>query len=362
MASQDFYAVLGVPASATEAEIKKAYRKLAKEFHPDANPDNPKAGERFKLISEAHGVLSDAEKRTKYDRMRRLGAFTGGGSRSAPGGRGSAPAGGEPFDFGDVGSFGLGDIFSSIFGKRRSEESPSRPEHLEMTVTVSFRTAAIGGKVPVHVEMADLCAVCGGGGGAPGAAVEVCGECGGRGSISFGQGGFAVNRPCPACRGRGKTPSTPCPSCRGGGEQRTTKELLVTVPPATESGTKVRLRGQGPRAQAGGKASDILITFEVGSDRFFAREGLNITCTIPVTLSQAVLGTTVHVKTVAGSKVKLKIPAGTQPGKRFRIRGQGLVKGGQHGDQIVTIEVRIPEHLTPEQQQAFEQFAETRKG
>jgi molecular chaperone DnaJ len=361
VASQDFYAVLGVPESATEAEIKKAYRKLAKEFHPDANPNNPKAADRFKAISEAHGVLSDAEKRAKYDRMRRLGAF--GGGRSPAGGRTrqQGPAM-EDFDFGDVGSFGLGDIFSSIFGKRRTEEAPNRPEHVELTVKVPFRTAAVGGKVPVRLEMADVCPACGGSGGAPGASLDNCGECGGRGTISFGQGGFAVNRPCPACRGRGKVPSAPCPTCRGSGEQRTRREVLVTVPPATESGTRIRLKGQGPRAKAGGKASDVLITFEVGEDRFFARDGLDIRCTIPVTLAQAVLGTTVHVKTIRGSKVKLKLPAGTQPGKKFRIRGQGLEKGGQKGDQIVAVDVRIPERLSPEQEDLFRRFVESRKG
>lgn len=361
MASQDFYAVLGVPAAATEAEIKKAYRKLAKEFHPDANPGNPKSADRFKEISEAHGVLSDPEKRAKYDRMRRLGAFEAAGRPSAGGrGRTSAPSM-EDFDFGDVGSFGLGDIFSSIFGKRRAEEGPGQPEHLELIVKVPFRTAAVGGKVPVRLDMADVCPACGGNGGAPGATLNSCGECNGRGTISFGQGGFAVNRPCPACRGRGSVPSTPCPTCRGSGEQRTRKEVLITVPPATESGTKIRLRGQGPRAKAGGKASDVLITFEVAEDRFFTREGLDIRCEIPISLAQAVLGTTVHVKTIRGSKVKLKLPAGTQPGRKFRIRGQGLEKGGQKGDQIVAVDVRIPEKLTREQEELFRRFVAARK-
>ena len=357
MASQDFYKVLGVPDTATPDEIKKAYRKLAKQFHPDAKPNDPKAAERFKEISEAHTVLSDEEKKAKYDRMRRLGAFDpaprGGGSRPRPGTQSS-----EPFDVNEVGSFGLGDIFSTIFGKRRAEEAPSRPEHVEVALKVPFRMAATGGKMPVTLTMTDACGTCGGSGGAPGAKMATCGECAGRGTISFGQGGFAVNRPCPVCRGRGQVPSERCPTCNGAGEVRTNKELLVTVPPGTDGGTRVRIKGQGPRLRAGGPASDVLVTFEVEPDRFFGREGLDITCEIPVSLEQAVLGATVQVSTVHGGKVKLKIPAGTQPGKKFRVRGQGLEKQGQKGDQIVAVRVKIPEKLSPEQEQAFREFVD----
>jgi molecular chaperone DnaJ len=359
VASQDFYKVLGVPDTASADEIKKAYRKLAKQYHPDAKPNDAKAAERFKEISEAHTVLSDDEKKAKYDRMRRLGAFDpsprGGGTRSRPGG----PSPSEPFDVNDVGSFGLGDIFSSIFGKRRAEEAPSRPEHVEVALKVPFRMAATGGKMPVSLTMTDACATCGGSGGAPGAKLSTCGECNGRGTISFGQGGFAVNRPCPVCRGRGQVPSERCPTCNGAGEVRTSKELLVTVPPGTDAGTRVRIKGQGPRLKAGGPASDVLVTFEVEPDRFFGREGLDITCEIPVSLEQAVLGASVQLSTVHGGKVKLKIPAGTQPGKKFRVRGQGIEKQGQKGDQIVAVRVKIPEKLSPEQEQAFREFTKT---
>ena len=358
MATTDFYAVLGVADSATADDIKKAYRRLAKQYHPDANQNDPNAAERFKEISEAHGVLSDPEQKSKYDRMRRLGAFGGASARSSGAAR-PRPSGGteEQFDFGDVGSFGLGDIFSSIFGRnRRGEESATRPEHVEVTVQVPFRVAATGGKVPVALTMSDACTTCGGNGAAPGASMDTCQECQGRGTISFGQGGFAINRPCPACRGRGSTPSRLCPTCSGSGEQRTRRDLLVTVPAATESGTRVRLKGQGPRNRAGSQASDVLITFQVEPDRFFGRDGLDITCTIPLKLSQAMLGTSVQVSTVRGGKVKLRIPAGTQPGRKFRIRGQGLSKGGQQGDQIVTVTVRIPEKLTESQREAFREF------
>jgi molecular chaperone DnaJ len=360
VASQDFYAVLGVPESATAVEIKKAYRKLAKQYHPDANPNNPPAAEKFKQISEAHGVLSDPEKRAKYDQMRRLGAFGGYANRGPAGPRGGprSPAE-EQFDFGDIGSFGLGDIFSSIFGRggRRPENEAEAPEHVEVTVTVPFRTAANGGRVPLTLAMNDVCATCGGTGAEPGATLSVCPECKGAGTISFGQGGFAVNRPCPVCRGRGKVPSKRCHTCNGSGEQRTERQILVTVPPATDTGTRVRLKGQGPRTRAGGPASDVLITFQVDADRFFSREGLDILCEVPITLTQALIGATIQVRTVAGAKVKLKIPAGTQPGRKFRIKGQGLEKQGQRGDQIVTVQVKLPEKLTPEQQAALNEFA-----
>lgn len=362
MASRDFYQVLGVSEKADAAEIKKAYRKLAKQFHPDANPNDPKAAERFKEISEANGVLSDPEQRAKYDRMRRLGAFdTARTSRSTGGGRSRSGPMEENVEFSDIGSFGLGDIFSSIFGKRREEAAQATPAPVEVTVAVPFRTAATGGKVPITLTMNDACSSCGGKGGAPGATMQSCTECNGRGTISFGQGGFAVNRPCPVCRGRGTVPSAPCPQCQGRGEQQTRKELLITVPPASDTGTKLRLKGQGPKHLVGGAASDLLVTFQVEPDRFFRREGLEIHCAIPITLSQAVLGTTVQVKTIHGSAVKLKIPAGTQPGKKFRIRNQGLSKSGQSGDQIVTVDVRIPEKLTPEQEAKFREFAEARK-
>ena len=359
MATQDFYAVLGVPDSAAAAEIKKAYRKLAKQYHPDANPNNPPAVEKFKQISEAHGVLSDPEKKAKYDQMRKLGAYGGFGDRGSPGPRGGRrPQSAEEMEFGDFGSFGLGDIFSSIFGRtRQAESAPAGPEHVEVTVSVPFRTAANGGKVPLTLAMNDVCATCGGTGAEPGATVSTCPECKGSGMISFGQGGFAVNRPCPVCRGRGKVPSQRCHTCNGSGEQRTQRQILVTVPLATDTGTKVRLKGQGPREKAGGPASDVLITFQVEPDRFFSRDGLDILCEVPITLAQALMGAVIQVKAVSGAKVKLRIPTGTQPGRKFRIKGQGLEKHGQKGDQIVTVQGKLPEKLTPEQEAALKEFA-----
>ncbi len=357
MASQDFYKVLGVAESASADEIKKAYRRLAKKFHPDANPNNPSASDTFKQISEAHAVLSDPEKRKKYDQMRRLGAFEprrpgGGGVRT---GGGQAPP--EGYDFGDFGSMGLGDIFSSIFGRGR-RETP-RGESLEATVEVPFRTAALGGKVPVTLTVNESCPGCGGTGAAPGATLSTCPECAGRGTVSFGQGGFAVNRPCPMCRGRGKVASEKCGTCVGAGEVRRDRQIMITVPPATDNGTKVRLKGQGAPGSGSAPAGDLLVTFQVQPDRFFRREGLDIICDVPLNLAQALLGSKISVKTIDGRKVVLRIPPGTQPGRKFRIKGAGIVKGGQKGDQLVAIDVTIPEKLTPEQEAMVKQLAES---
>ncbi len=359
MAAKDFYQVLGVPDSAGQDDIKKAYRRLAKQYHPDANPNNASAAERFKEISEAHGTLSDPEKRKQYDHMRRLGAFDGMPRRQRAGARqgagmGTGDADESGFDFGDFG--GLGDIFSSIFGRGRRDEP--RTEMLEAVVEVPFRVAMLGGKLPVTLPVTETCATCAGSGGAPGATWSTCPECGGRGTISFGQGGFAVNRPCPQCRGRGRIPSQRCPTCQGAGEVRTERKVMITVPPATDNGTRVRLRGQGQSARAGSPPGDLLITFQVQPDRFFHREGLDIVCEVPINLAQAALGTRLRVRTLDGKKVMLRIPPGTQPGRKFRIKGQGLEKNGRRGDQLVGVQVTIPDGLTEEQRELMKRFAE----
>jgi molecular chaperone DnaJ len=358
VASKDFYQVLGVSESASQDDIKKAYRRLAKQYHPDANPNNTGAAERFKEISEAHSVLSDTDKRKKYDQMRRLGAFDGPRRPSAGPRRAGAPGdvGSEGFDFGDFG--GLGDIFSSIFGRGGRQAEP-QVETVEAVVEVPFRVAALGGKITVTIPVTESCPTCGGGGGAPGATWSTCPECNGRGTISFGQGGFAVNRPCPQCRGRGRIPSQPCPTCRGAGEVRTDKRVSITVPPATDTGQRIRLRGQGERAPGGGTAGDIIITFQVQPDRFFRRDGLDIICEIPLNLAQATLGTRIRVRTLDGKKVMLRIPPGTQPGRKFRIKGQGLERNGRRGDQLVGVQLTVPDELTPEQQDLMRKFAES---
>jgi len=361
VANQDFYQVLGVPDTATPQEIKKAYRRLAKEHHPDANPNNPQAAERFKTISEAHSVLSDADKRKQYDQMRKLGAFDGfrgqGGTSSRRPGPGAPSGGAEEFDIGDMSGYGLGDIFSSIFGRGRREDN--RGETMEAVVEVPFRVAALGGKIPVTLPITESCSACHGSGAAPGAKLETCPECHGRGTVTFGQGGFAVSRPCPQCRGRGKIPSVPCPVCHGAGEIRTQKQVTITVPPATETGHRVRLKGQGEPGRAGAQPGDLIITFQVQEDRFFHRDGLNLICEVPINMVQATLGTRLRVRTLDGQKVVLKIPPGTQPGRKFRIKGLGLEKNGQKGDQLVQIQVTVPEKVAPEAEAKLKEFADT---
>ena len=256
--SKDFYAVLGVGSSASQDEIKKAYRKLAKKFHPDANANDAKAGERFKEISEANNVLSDPAKRKQYDEMRRLGAFDGGGFGGFGGGarsaRGAGARGGtqninfQEFDIGGLG--GLGDLFSSMFGGGETRQTsrargPEKGQTVEATLDIPFRTAARGGKVPIELEVSEECGTCHGSGAAPGAQLKICPECDGRGVISFGQGGFAVNRPCPVCLGKGQVPTEPCPTCHGTGEVRVRRKVLVNVPAGVDTGSKIRLKGQG---------------------------------------------------------------------------------------------------------------------
>ena len=368
--TRDYYGVLGVQSTATQDEIKKAYRRLAKRYHPDANQNDPKSADRFKEISEAYQVVGDAEKRKQYDDMRRLGAFgfgsgtpSGGGARRGPSPGGARPGtdpgdGGFGFDIGGLG--GLGDLFSSMFGggarggKRGVAE---QGQTVETTLEVPFRVAALGGKIPVELEVTEECDTCHGNGAAPGATVKVCPECSGRGVISFGQGGFAVNRPCPMCMGRGQVPSERCPTCNGSGEVRAKKKMMVQVPQGIDSGAKIRLKGQGGRGASGGANGDLLISFQVQPDRFYKREGLDLIAELPLNIAQATLGSKVRVSTLDGKRVSIRIPPGTSSGKRFRIRGQGIARDERRGDLIVEVSIVAPEKVTEEQERLMREFA-----
>src|SRR5438034_4085732 len=370
--TKDFYSVLGVGSRASQDEIKKAYRKLAKKYHPDANANDPKSAERFKEISEANNVLGDPEKRKQYDEMRRLGAFDGGfggfggGARSAsrPGARGpqSQTINFEDFDIGGLG--GLGDLFSSMFGGGETRQGarqtgPEKGQTVEANLDIPFRTAARGGKVPIDLEVSEECPTCDGTGAAPGASLKICPECNGRGVISFGQGGFAVNRPCPVCLGRGQVPTEPCPTCHGTGEVRAKRKVLINVPPGVDTGSKIRLKGQGGKGTQNGPAGDLIITFNVQPDKFYRRDGLDVIATVPLNIAQATLGTKISVRTLDGKKVAIRIPPGTPSGKRFRIRGQGIQKGDKKGDLIVEVSIRVPEKLSEEQERMMKEFAES---
>jgi molecular chaperone DnaJ len=370
--TKDFYSVLGVGSNASQDEIKKAYRKLAKKFHPDANANDPKAAERFKEISEANNVLGDPAKRKQYDEMRRLGAFDGGGFGGFGGGRSSragarGAAGGptinfQDFDIGGLG--GLGDLFSSMFGGGETRQTsrqrgPEKGQTVEANLDIPFRTAARGGKVPIELEVSEECGTCHGSGAAPGASLRVCPECNGRGVISFGQGGFAVNRPCPVCLGRGQVPTEPCPTCHGTGEVRAKRKVLINVPPGVDTGSKIRLKGQGGKGNQNGPAGDLIITFNVQPDKFYRRDGLDVIATVPLNIAQATLGTKISVRTLDERKVAIRIPPGTPSGKRFRVRGQGIQKGETKGDLIVEVSIQVPEKLSEEQERMMKEFAES---
>ncbi|MFQ5680119.1 MAG: molecular chaperone DnaJ [Gemmatimonadota bacterium] len=360
--TKDYYDILGVAENASAGEIKRAYRKLAKRYHPDAQPDDPRAAEKFKEVSEAHRVLSDSEKRQQYDRMRKFGGLGGFGFGTGDAARKGPAGGGRGFHFEDISDFGgLGDIFSSIFdfGRRgqKKEERPTRGRNVEYLVEIPLKTAARGGKIRVTVPVHEECAACDGSGVAPGAKLEKCTECGGQGTVQFGQGGFAVTRPCPACLGRGQIPSEPCPSCRGSGEVRSRRKISVNVPAGVDSGSKLRVPGQGERGPRGGQPGDLILKFQVKGDRFFARDGLNLVCEVPINVAQALLGSRIRVRTVDGKKVVLRIPPGTQSGTAFRIRGQGVRRGDAQGDQLVRVRVETPDELSEEGRQAAEKLA-----
>jgi molecular chaperone DnaJ len=367
-ATQDYYQLLGVTEGASADDIKKSYRKLAKKYHPDANPNDAAASERFKEISEAYAVLSDADRRKQYDAMRKnpfAGGFAqrGGGGYGASGG---APGygtsgGGAGFNFEDIGDIGgFGDIFSSIFdrgGKRRKGGAQQRARDVEFLVEIPFAMAARGGKINISVPMTDDCAVCNATGAAPGSKMQTCPECRGSGTVQFGQGGFAVSRPCPQCLGRGQIPTTPCPACNGTGQRRENRKIALTVPSGVDNGTQLRLSGQGEKSTTGAPPGDLLISFKVQPDPFFRRDGLDLFCTIPLNIAQATLGSRIRVRTVDNRKVSLRIPPGTQPGTRFRIPAQGVEKNDRRGDQYVQVRIEIPETLTEDQQKLMDEFA-----
>ena len=356
--SGDFYHRLCVSEKAERDEIRAAYRRLAKQYHPDANPGDEAAAERFKAIGEAYGVLSNDAKRKQYDRMRRLGAFYP-GSRA----RDASSAGGRParrggFSFEDLG--GLGDIFTSIFdrGRRQGGAGPRKGRDIEVPVDLSFRKAARGGRITVTVPITEECATCSGSGGRAGSSVATCGECAGSGVVSFGQGGFAVNRPCPACIGRGTIPDVSCFSCRGRGTVRQKRKLGVSVPAGAESGSRQRIAGRGERGIAGGEPGDLILVFRVKPHHFFRREGDNVCVSVQINVAQAVLGSKIRVKTVDGRYAVLRVPPGTQTGTKFRIRGQGVLRNGRWGDQIVEVEVTVPGKLPEEARKRMQEFAE----
>ncbi len=365
----DFYQTLGVSKNASQDEVKKAFRKLARENHPDKRPGDKAAEERFKEVSQAYETLSDVEKRKQYDEMSRLGAFGpgpgGGGFRPGAGGaQGFDPSmfgqGGAQFDMNDLGDI-LGGMFGGAAGGGRGRRrAAERGADLQVDVTVSFDDALNGVSVRVPVDKPDTCATCHGSGAKPGTTPKVCPECQGRGVVARNQGPFALSQPCPRCHGQGTIIESPCPTCKGTGLQHKTKRYQVKVPAGVKDGSKIRIKGKGEAGLRGGPAGDLYVLVHVETDDLFERRGDNLLVGVPITIAEAALGTSVKVPTPGGGRVSLKVPAGSRDGRTLRVRGKGMTKlKGGHGDLLVKLEVEMPAKLTKEQKRLFEKLAAT---
>ena len=366
----DFYQTLGVSKNASQDEIKKAFRKRARENHPDKNPGNTAAEERFKEISQAYETLSDPEKRKHYDELSRLGAFGpaaggqgAGGFRPGAGYQGFDPSmfgqGGAQFDMGDLGDI-LGNLFGGGGGGRGRQRRPERGADLQVPVTISFDDSLHGVEVRVPVEKSVACETCHGSGAMPGTTPKVCPECQGRGVVARNQGPFALSQVCPTCQGQGTIIESPCPTCHGTGTQETTRRYTVKIPAGVKNGSRIRIKGKGEAGPRGGAAGDLYVVVHVEEDELFERRGDDVVLDLPVTVAEAALGASVRIPTPGGGKVSLKVPAGSQDGRTLRLRGKGApkLKGG-HGDLLVRLSVEVPERLSKEQRQLFEQLAAT---
>lgn len=356
---KNYYEVLGVSETASAKDITRAYRKLAREFHPDANPGNAAAEERFKEISAAYDVVGDETKRAEYDEVRRMGpmggmGFGGGGAGFDPG------AGGFHFEGGD-----LGDLLGGLFGGggRRGRQgsgrgrAPQRGADLEEQLHLSFRDAFAGTETTVHLTSDLPCGTCSGSGAKPGTAPSICQHCQGRGVSDDNQGMFSFSAPCPVCGGAGSVITSPCGTCRGTGVERRAREVKVRVPAGVADGQRIKLKGRGGAGRNGGPIGDLYVIVHVGRDAIFGRDGKNLTITVPVTFAEATLGTRLTVPTLDGKPVTLKIPAGTPTGKVFRVKGRGVTTKKATGDLLVTVQVDVPTVLNDEQRDALEAMA-----
>jgi molecular chaperone DnaJ len=365
---KDYYQVLGVAKDAAPKDITKAYRKLARDNHPDTHPGDNAAEERFKAVSAAYDVLGDEAKRKEYDEVRALGPMGGGGFGGGGFNPTSGPGGfnGQTFDF-NVGSDGLGDMLGQMFGRGRRGGGPSaaggpqRGDDLSATLTLDFADAAHGITTTLYLTSDAQCSTCHGSGARPGTQPKVCSQCGGRGVIDENQGFFSFSSPCRACHGAGVVVEDPCPTCRGTGVERRPREVQVRIPAGVSDGQRIRLKGRGGPGRNGGPAGDLFVECHVTPHRIFGRDGDNLTVRVPITFAEAALGSTIEVPTLDGAPVKLRLKAGTQSGSRHRVRHKGIAskasRGSSHGDLIVTVDVQVPTDLTTEQRQAVESYA-----
>ena len=343
---RDYYEVLGIPRNASEQEVKSAYRKMALKHHPDRNPGDARAEELFKEAAEAYGVLGDPEKRRRYDAYGHAGVSgTGGGF--------------DPTIFADFSDI-LGDFFGfgDIFGRRRG---PRRGADLRYNLEISFEEAAFGTETQIRIPRTERCETCAGSGAAPGTQPSTCPTCRGAGQVTFQQGFFSVARTCSHCRGSGRIVSEPCGTCRGEGQVQNERTLQIKVPPGVDSGSQLRITGEGEGGPVGGPAGDLYVVLRVKEHALFKRDGTHLFCEIPVSVPQAALGATIDVPTLEGGHEKLHVPEGTQSGSVLRLRGQGVPQlGGRvRGDLHVLVRVVVPTRLNAEQKRLMEQLAES---
>ncbi len=354
---KDYYRILGVAESATPKEITKAYRKLARENHPDTHPGDAAAEERFKEASAAYDVLGDEEKRTEYDEVRRLGPI------GFPGGGGGPDHG--PYNF-NVGADGLGDLLGQMFGRGRGSgrgrggsagAGPQRGDDLAASLTLEFADAARGVTTTLYLTSDAECGTCHGSGARPGTTPTVCSACGGRGVVDDNQGFFSFSSPCRSCGGRGVVIESPCPNCHGSGTEHRAREVQVRIPAGVADGQTIRLPGRGGPGRNGGPAGDLLVECHVTHHPLFGRQGNNLTVKVPVTFAEAALGADIDVPTLEGPRVTLRLRPGTASGSKHRVKGKGIATKKTTGDLIVTVDVQVPTSLTDAQRHAVEAYA-----
>jgi molecular chaperone DnaJ len=354
--AEDLYKTLGVSKGASDEEIKKAYRKLARKYHPDRNPDDPKAEERFKEVQGAYDTLSDPEKRKHYDAGGAFAGFGGPGGPFGPGGPGAA---------GGFGASDLGDIFSNLFGRGgRAQPQQMRGRDLETEVGLSFEEAVNGAQVQVTVPKAERCPTCHGSGAKPGTSPVTCPRCEGRGIDAQSQGFFSISQPCPQCGGQGQIIEDPCPTCGGSGVTQQTKRYKVKIPAGVRNGARIRLAGKGEAGPRGGPPGDLFVVTRVAASPVFKRlDDGSLEVTVPITIAEALRGATIEVPTLEGTK-KIKVGAGTKHGQVQRLKGEGAPKprGRGRGDIRYRLEIEVPEKLTSEQEEAAERLAEAFNG
>jgi molecular chaperone DnaJ len=356
---KNYYEVLGVSETAMPKDITRAYRKLAREFHPDANPGNASAEDKFKEISAAYDVVGDETKRAEYDEVRRQGPMGGMGFGGARSGGGFNPGAGgyEGADLGDL----LGGMFGGGGRRGRQNQSrgraPQRGADLEATLRMTFREAFKGMETALHLTSDLPCGTCSGSGAKPGTTPTMCQHCRGSGVSDDNQGMFSFSSPCPVCGGAGSVITSPCGTCRGGGVEKRAREVKVRIPAGVDDGQRIKLKGRGGAGRNGGEIGDLYVIVHVDRDNIFGRDGKNLTINVPVTFAEATLGTKLTVPTLDGNPVTLKIPAGTPTGKVFRVKSRGVATKKTTGDLLVTVQVDVPTKITNEQRDALEAMA-----